>query len=46
MRTRTVPCGVVKRMQGSSLRIAPSAPTACSQGVGAAQALVARSPTS
>ncbi len=41
-----VPCGVVKRMHGSSLRIAPWTPIACSHGVGAAHALVARSPTS
>jgi hypothetical protein len=37
---------VVKVMSGSSLRIAPATPMACSQGVGAAHAEVARSPIS
>ena len=40
------PCGVVKRMHGSSLRIAAATPIAWSQSVGAAQALVACSPIS
>ena len=42
----TVPCGVVNVMYGSSWRIAPATPIACSHGVGQAHAEVCRSPIS
>ena len=41
-----MPCGVVKVIAGSSRRMAPATPMACSHGVGAAQAEVARAPIS